>query len=145
MKTLTSYSEKNLFEQFKKEEICFVIELKFDFIDETSDITDDLEEARELAEENEAQIFIYKKRLCIDCFYPDTVFHDVLDSLESEGIASELLLDRIGEEGEKEFTEMCKKWFAKHIGKNTWFADELVGVLKDDNRNIRKSCNYKFQ
>ena len=95
-----------------------------------------MKEAKELAEENEAQIFIYKKRLCIDCFYPDTVFQDVLDSLEREGLASELLLDRIGEEGEKEFTEMCKKWFAKHIGKNTWFADELVGVLKDEEFDV---------
>lgn len=132
METLTSYSEKKLFEQFKKKEICFVIEQNYDFIDETSDITDDLKEARELAEENEAQIFIYKKRACIECLHPDTVFQDVLDSLECEGIASEFLLDRIGEEGEKEFTEMCEKWFAKHVGENTWFADELVGVLKDE-------------
>lgn len=133
MEKLVEYSDKNLYDFYKPEEICFVIERNYNEIDESSSIADDLEEAKELAEENEAWIFIYKKRLCIDCLYPDMVFQDVLDSLESEGIASELLLDRIGEEGEKEFTEMCKKWFAKHIGKNTWFADELVGVLKDEN------------
>ncbi|SFJ75169.1 hypothetical protein [Succinivibrio dextrinosolvens] len=133
MKHLAEYSAKSLYGFFKKEEICFVVEKEFEWIDDTSDVTDDLKEAKLLAKENEAQIFIYKKRLCIDCFYPDTVFQDVLDSLEREGLASELLLDRIGEEGEKEFTEMCKKWFAKHIGKNSWFADELVGVLKDEN------------
>lgn len=89
MKTLISYSEKNLFEQFKKEEICFVIEQSFDFIDETSDITDDLEEAKELAEENEAQIFIYTKKLnYVDDYVPRKDLED------------------------------------------SWFADELVGVLK---------------
>ena len=92
MKTLTSYSEKKLFEQFKKEEICFVIEQNFDFIDETSDITDDLEEAKELAEENEAQIFIFTKKLnYVDDFTPRKDLED------------------------------------------SWFADELVGVLKDEN------------
>jgi len=92
MKTLTSYSEKKLFEQFKKEELCFVIEQSFDFIDETSDITDDLKEARELAEENEAQIFIYTKRLnYVDDYVPRKDLED------------------------------------------SWFADELVGVLKDEN------------
>ena len=92
MKTLISYTEKDIIKHFKKEKICFVIEQSFDFIDETSDITDDLKEAKELAEENEAQIFIYTKKLnYVDDFTPRKDLED------------------------------------------SWFADELVGVLKDEN------------
>ena len=92
MKKLVEYSEKTLYDFFKPEEICFVIEQSFDFIDETSDITDDLKEAKELAEENEAQIFIYTKKLnYVDDFTPRKDLED------------------------------------------SWFADELVGVLKDEN------------
>jgi len=92
MKQLAEYSAKSLYGFFKPEEICFVIEQNFDFIDETSDITDDLEEAKELAEENEAQIFIYTKKLnYVDDYVPRKDLED------------------------------------------SWFADELVGVLKDEN------------
>ena len=92
MKHLKEYSAKSLYGFFKKEEICFVVEKEFEWIDDTSDVTDDLEEAKELAEENEAQIFIYtKKTNYVDDFTP-----------------------------RKDFS-------------NGWFADELVGVLKDEN------------
>ncbi len=91
MKQLTEYSAKSLYSFFKKEEICFVIEQKSDWISDTSDVTDDLEEARELAKENETQIFIYTKKLnYVDDFVP------------------------------------------RKDSENSWFADELVGVLKDE-------------
>lgn len=89
MKTLISYTEKDIIKHFKKEEICFVIELSYEYIDDTSDVTDDLKEAKKIAEENEAQIFIYTKKLnYVDDYVPRKDLED------------------------------------------SWFADELVGVLK---------------
>lgn len=131
METLTSYSEKKLFEQFKKEEICFVIEQNYDFIDETSDVTDDLKEAKELAKENDYQIFIYKKMFAKDCLSSEEVFNYLVDDVEDMGYSSEYLLNSISEEDKKEFLDFTEKWFNK-IVKDAWFADECVGVLKDE-------------
>lgn len=71
MKHLAEYSAKSLYGFFKKEEICFVVEKKFEWIDDTSDVTDDLKEAKELAKENDYQIFIYtKKTNYVDDYVP---------------------------------------------------------------------------
>lgn len=127
MKTLGSYSEKNLFEQFKKEEICFVIELSYEYIDDTSDVTDDLKEAKKIAEENEAQIFIYTKKFGKDCFDADYLFEEMIDNVNQEGLDLNCC-----ESDKQEFIRITTEWFNKVI-RNYWFADELMGVLKDEN------------
>lgn len=131
MKHLTEYSAKSLYGFFKKEEICFVIEQKFEWIDDTSDVTDNLKEAKELAKENDYQIFIYKKMFAKDCLSSEEVFNYLVDDVEDMGYSSEYLLNSISEEDKKEFLDFTEKWFNK-IVKDAWFADELVGVLKNE-------------
>lgn len=127
MKELTEYSAKSLYGFFKKEEICFVIERNYDEIDESSSITDDLEEAKELAEENEAQIFIYRKKFGKDCFNADYLFEDMIDNVNQEGLDLDCL-----ESEKQEFIRITTEWFNKVV-RNYWFADEYMGVLKDEN------------
>lgn len=130
MKHFTEYSAKSLYGFFKPEEICFVVEKKYDWISDTSDVTDDLKEAKELARENDYQIFIYKKMFAKDCLYSEEVFNYLVEDVEDMGYSSEYLLNSISEEDKKEFLDFTEKWFNK-IVKDAWFADELVGVLKD--------------
>lgn len=53
MKELTEYSEKNLYDFFKPEEICFVVDKSYEYIDCDSFTTDSMSEAIEYAHENE--------------------------------------------------------------------------------------------
>ncbi len=126
MKQLTEYSVKSLYGFFKPEEICFVIEQSFDFIDDTSDVTDDLKEAKALAKENDYQIFIYRKKFGKDCFDADYLFEQMIDNVNQEGLDLNCC-----ESDKQEFSRITTEWFNKVIG-NYWFADECVGVLKDE-------------
>ena len=126
MKQLTEYSAKSLYGFFKPEEICFVIERNYDEIDESSSITDDLEEAKKLAKEDEYQIFIYRKKFGKDCFDADCLFEDMINNVKYDGLDLDCL-----ESEKQEFIRITTEWFNKVIG-NYWFAGEFMGVLKDE-------------
>ena len=127
MKKLVEYSEKTLYDFFKSEEICFVIERNYDEIDESSSITDDLEEAKKLAKEDGYRIFIYRKKFGKDCFDADCLFEDMIDNVNQGGLDLDCL-----ESEKQEFIRITTEWFNKVIG-NYWFGDEILGVLKDEN------------
>lgn len=126
MKKLVEYSDKNLYDSYKPEEICFVIERNYDEIEESSSITDDLEEAKKLAKEDGYQIFIYRKKFGKDCFNADYLFEDMIDNVNQDGLDLDCL-----ESEKQEFIRITTEWFNKVIG-NYWFGDEILGVLKDE-------------
>ena len=128
MKYLTEYSVKNLYSLFKKEEICFVVAENLKNI-EFSDVTDVLQEAKEFASSG-GQIFIFKKKLVRDCFDFESLYDDLLDYIDQQGYDSDYLQEIISDEEKKEFKEFAEKWFSKCV-QNTWFGDELLGVLKE--------------
>lgn len=130
MKQLSEYTTKNLYSEFKPKEICFVAEQSYDYIDENSYITDDMNDALSFAKENDYKIFVFKKKLASDCLYPDMLFQYMLDDLEAEGLDSTYVLSYIGADGKKEFKKLIEQWFNKYVGNDYWFADEPVGVLK---------------
>lgn len=126
MKHLAEYSAKSIYGFFKKEEICFVVEKEFEWIDDTSDVTDDLKEAKELTKENDYQIFIYTKKFGKDCFDADYLFEEMIDNVNQDGLDLNCC-----ESDKQEFIRITTEWFNKVI-RNYWFADECVGVLKDE-------------
>lgn len=130
MKQLAEYTTKNLYVEFKPDEICFVVEKDYDYIDELSYITDDMNDALSFAKENDYKIFVFKKKFASDCLYPYMLFQNMLDDLEDEGLDSSYLLNYIGADGKKEFKELIENWFDKYIGNDYWIAGEPIGVLK---------------
>lgn len=129
---LVEYTTKNLYGEFKPEEICFVVEKDYDYIDELSHITDDLNDALDEAKENDYKIFVFEKKFAKDCLYTDRIFQDMLENLEDEGLNIGYAIGGIEEEAEKEFTELVKKWFEKYVGNTYWFTDRLLGTLRLD-------------
>lgn len=130
MKELTEYTINNLYGWFKPEEICFVVEKNYDYIDEVSYITDDLNDALSEAKENDYKIFIFTKKFAKDCLYPDKIFRDMLENLEEEGFDIGYVIGGDEENAEKDFTNLIHKWFEKYVGNNYWFTDILLGTLK---------------
>ena len=134
MKQLAEYTVNNLYDLFKLEEVCFIVEKDYDYIDELSYITDDVNDALSFAKENDYKIFIFKKKYAVDCLYPDMLFEYMLDDLEEDGLDSSYLLNYIGADGKKEFKELIEQWFGKYVGNDYWFADNLLGTLKVDDK-----------
>lgn len=124
--TLKEYTTTDLANCFNAEEICFAVKEDPDWIDELSTVTDDFEEAKEIAKEKGYQIYIYKKKFARDCFDADWIFDRMIDDLESEGFDFDY-----SETDKKEFDRITEQWFNKIVGE-TWFAYDLLGVLKDD-------------
>ena len=124
------YTTKNLYDLFKPEEICFIVSKDYDYIDELSYITDDMNDALSFAKENDYKIFVFKKKFALDCIYPDMLFKNMLDDLEDEGIDSTYVLNYIGADGTKEFEKLIEQWLNKYVGNDYWFTGEPVGVLK---------------
>lgn len=131
MKQLAEYSSKNIYGFFKPEEICFVVDKNYEYIDCDSFVTESISEAIEYAHENEYQIFIYNRKLKKDCINVDWLFSNLIDNIEEEGLDGSYFLDCLGDNGEKNFKEMVKNWFSKILG-DTWFADECIGKLKNE-------------
>ena len=130
MKQLVEYTTKNLYGEFKPEDVCFVVAKSYKYVNELSYITDDVNDALSFAKENDYKIFVFKKKLASDCLYPDMLFQNMLDDLEDEGLDSTYVLNYIGADGMKEFEKLIKQWFDKYIGNDYWFAGEPVGVLR---------------
>ena len=129
MKQLAEYTTKNLYVEFKPDEICFIVAKDYDYIDEFSYITDDMNDALSFAK-NDYKIFIFEKKFASDCLYSDVLFKNMLDDFEEDGLDSSYLLNYIGADGKKEFKELIEQWFNKYVGNDYWFAGEPVGVLK---------------
>lgn len=129
---LVEYTTKNLYGEFKPEEICFVVEKDYDHIDELSHITDDLNDALDEAKENDYKIFVFEKKFAKDCLYTDRIFQDMLENLEDEGLNIGYAIGGIEEEAEEDFAKLINKWFEKYVGNNYWFTDRLLGTLRLD-------------
>lgn len=129
---LVEYTTKNLYGLFKPEEICFIVEESYDYIDELSHITDDLNDAVSEAKENDYKIFVFEKKFAKDCLYPDRIFQDMLENIQEEGFDIGYVIAGDEENAEKEFTELVKKWFEKYVGNTYWFTDRLLGTLRLD-------------
>ena len=132
MKELVEYTTKNLYGEFKPEEVCFVVEIDYDCIDELSYITDDLNDALDEAKENDYKIFIYTKKCVKDCLNTHKIFEDMLETLKEEGLDIGFVLGGIKEDAEEKFTELTNMWFEKFVGNNYWFTDRLLGTLRLD-------------
>ena len=132
MNQLVEYTTKNLYGEFKPEEICFVVEIDYDYIDELSYITDKLDDALDEAKENDYKIFIFTKKFAKDCLYSDKIFHDMLETFEEEGLDIGYVIGGNEENAEKEFTALVEKWFEKYVGNNWWFTDRLLGTLRTE-------------
>ena len=126
---IAEYSAKSLYGLFKPEEICFGVAENLKNI-EFADVTDVLQEAKEFASSG-GQIFIFKKKLVRDCFNFERLYVDLLDDIDQQGYDSDHLQEIISDEEKKEFKEFAEKWFSKCV-QNTWFGDELLGVLKNE-------------
>lgn len=80
------YTSKNLYGWFKPEEVCFVVAKSYDYVNELSYITDDLNDALSFAKENDYEIFVYEKRLAKDCLNTQLLFRNMLDNIKEEGV-----------------------------------------------------------
>lgn len=132
MKELVEYTTKNLYGLFKPEELCFVVEIDYDCIDELSYITDDLDDALSEAKERDDKIFIYTKKFAKDCLYPDRIFQDILENLEEEGLDIGFVIAGVEKDAKEEFAELINKWFEKYVGNDYWFSDRFLGTLRLD-------------
>ena len=104
----------------------------YDYIDELSHITDDLNDALDEAKENDYKIFVFEKKFAKDCLYSDKIFQDMLETFEEEGLDIGYVIGGIEEDAEKDFTKLINKWFEKYVGNNYWFTDRLLGTLRLD-------------
>jgi hypothetical protein len=108
------------------------VEKDYDYIDELSHVTDDLNDALDEAKENDYKIFVFEKKFAKDCLYSDKIFQDMLETLEEEGLNIGYVIGGDEENAEKEFTALVEKWFEKYVGNNYWFTDRLLGTLRLD-------------
>lgn len=129
---LVEYTTKNLYGEFKPEEICFVVEKDYDYIDELSYITDGLNDALDEAKENDYKIFVFEKKFAKDCLNTHKIFEDMLENLEEEGWNIGYVIGGDEENAEEDFAKLINKWFEKYVGNNYWFTDRLLGTLRLD-------------
>ena len=80
----------------------------------------------EIAKEKGYQIYIYTKKFAKECFDADWIFDRMIDDLETEGFDFDY-----SKADKEEFKRITEEWFNKIVGE-TWFAYDLLGVLKDD-------------
>lgn len=132
MKELVEYTMNNLYGLFKPEEICFVVELDYEYISELSHITDDLNDAVSEAKETNSKIFVFTKKFTKDCMDTERLFQDMIENLEEEGLDRNYVLYHMEENGKKEFEEMVEKWFKKNIDQTYWFTDRFLGTLRSN-------------
>jgi hypothetical protein len=137
MEELVEYTMNNLYGlvkpygKFEAEELCYVVEVDYDCIDnELSYTTDNLSQALSKAKENDDKIFIYTKKFAKDCLNTHKIFEDTLENLEEEGLDIGFVIGGIEEYAEEKFTELINIWFKKYVGNDYWFPDRLLGTLK---------------
>jgi hypothetical protein len=78
-----------------------------------------IEEAKRTSE----SVFVYTRKYAKECFYPHTLYEDLIDNVNEEGFDIPYCI-----EAKEEFEKITRRWFNKHFG-NAWFADEFIGKL----------------
>lgn len=134
MKELVEYTTKNLYGEFKPEEICFIVakEDGLDYVGWLSYSTDDLDDALDEAKENDYKIFVYSKKLAIDCLDTDLLYNNMIENVQEEGFDIETMIYDIKEDASEEFSTLLKTWFAKYFDNTYWIPDRLLGTLRFD-------------
>ena len=129
MKQLKSYSEKRLRTLYKPNELCFIIAKEYKYIDDTSRVMDTLKEA--LAEVGlDEHIYIYTRKKMIDYLDTDSLYQNLIDDMESEGVLGEYLESLIGRKGKEDFKITVTKFLKRYV-RDAWLADEVIGVLEE--------------
>lgn len=129
MKPLAKYTDKNIYGFFKPEEICFVVKHYYQDLAQ-ADVTDDLEDAKDLAKGTDKNIYIHTKEYLRDCFDADDLFRDLIDNLDLQGVNTDEFLEwSISDEQINEFKAINKEWF-NHVVKDTWISGDLIGELQ---------------
>jgi hypothetical protein len=134
MNQLVEYTTKNLYGEFKPEEICFIVakEDGLDYVDGLSYSTDDLDDALDEAKENDYKIFVYSKKLAIECLDTDLLYNDMIENVQEEGFDIETMIYDIKEDASEEFSTLLKTWFTKYFDNTYWIPDRLLGTLRLD-------------
>ena len=138
MKQLVEYTTKNLYSEFKPEDVCFVVDKSYDYVNKLSYITDDLNDALDEAKENDYKIFVYSKKLAIECLDTDLLYNNMIENVQEEGFDIETMIYDIKEDASEEFSTLLKAWFAKYFDNTYWFADRLLGMLKIEEKQEKE-------
>lgn len=126
---MKKYSEKELYDLYKPSELCFIVATKASYINESSSVIDTLKEAMKVVGQDE-KIFICTRKKILECLDPDLLYQNLIDNMENEGVLGEYLESLIGRKGEENFKNIVTRFLKRHV-KNTWFADEVIGVLEE--------------
>ena len=126
---MKKYSEKELYDLYKPSELCFIVATKASYIDESSSVIDTLKEAMELVGQDE-HIYIYTRKKIVDYLDPDSLYQNLIDDMESEGVLGEYLESLIGRKGKEDFKVTVTKFLKRYV-RDAWLANEVIGVLKE--------------
>ena len=126
---MKKYSEKELYDLYKPSELCFIVATKASYIDESSSVIDTLKEAMEVVGQDE-HIYIYTRKKIVDYLDPDSLYQNLIDDMESEGVLGESLESLIGRKGKEDFKITVTKFLKRYV-RNAWLANEVIGVLEE--------------
>ena len=126
---MKKYSEKELYDLYKPSELCFIVATKASYIDESSSVIDTLKEAMELVGQDE-HIYIYTRKKIVDYLDPDSLYQNLIDDMESEGVLGESLESLIGRKGKEDFKVTVTKFLKRYV-RDAWLANEVIGMLEE--------------
>ena len=126
---MKKYSEKELYDLYKPSELCFIVATKASYIDESYSVIDTLKEAMEEVGQDE-HIYIYTRKKIVDYLDPDSLYQNLIDDMESDGVLGEYLESLIGRKGKEDFKITVTKFLKRYV-KNAWLANEVIGVLEE--------------
>ena len=126
---MKKYSEKELYDLYKPSELCFIVATKASYIDESSSVIDTLKEAMEVVGQDE-HIYIYTRKKIVDYLDSDSLYQNLIDDMESEGVLGESLESLIGRKGKEDFKITVTKFLERYV-RDAWLADEVIGVLEE--------------
>lgn len=126
---MKKYSEKELYDLYKPSELCFIVASKASYIDESSSVIDTLKEAMEVVGQDE-HIYIYTRKKIVDYLDSDSLYQNLIDDMESEGVLGEYLESLIGRKGKEDFKITITKFLKRYV-RDAWLADEVIGVLEE--------------
>ena len=126
---MKKYSEKELYDLYKPSELCFIVATKASYIDESSSVIDTLKEAMEVVGQDE-HIYIYTRKKIVDYLDPDSLYQNLIDDMESEGVLGEYLESLISRKGKEDFKITVTKFLKRYV-RDAWLADEVIGVLEE--------------
>ena len=126
---MKKYSEKELYDLYKPSELCFIVATKASYIDESYSVIDTLKEAMEVVGQDE-HIYIYTRKKIVDYLDPDSLYQNLIDDMESEGVLGEYLESLIGRKGKEDFKITVTKFLKRYV-RDAWLANEVIGVLEE--------------